>query len=69
MRTSFTGTLQRDLQSSNILDNLMALSAASELVGAEIIPHSEWCVSDTLFFKYIFLTLLFLSGILAALLG
>ena len=68
MRTSFTGTLQRDLQSSNILDNLMALSAASELVGAEIIPHSEWCVSDTLFFKYIFLTL-FLSGILAALLG
>ena len=39
---TFSGTLQRDLHSSNILDNLMALSAAAELVGAEIIPLSEF---------------------------
>ena len=39
---TFAGTLQRDLHSSNILDNLMALSAAAELVGAEIIPLSEF---------------------------
>ena len=50
---TFSGTLQRDLHSSNILDNLMALSAAAELVGAEIIPLSEFrlCMQIKQFLK------------------
>ncbi|XP_076468691.1 uncharacterized protein LOC143299398 [Babylonia areolata] len=33
-----TGTLHRDLMSSNMMDNLMALSTASELIATEHIP-------------------------------